>query len=93
MTLRGDKALISYDEELQMFRGEILGLKGSVDFYGSSVKELRVEFKKSLDLYLKVCQEEGITPYKNNISTLIPLEVIEEVLGSGAVMEIQDYLK
>jgi len=60
MTLRGYKARIEYDEEKGQFRGEILGLTGGADFYGSSVEELRREFRKSLDVYLLVCREEGI---------------------------------
>ena len=36
----------------ELFRGEILGLTGSADFYGKTVTELKREFKKSLEVYL-----------------------------------------
>lgn len=36
MKLGGYKAKIEYDPELDQFRGEILGLNGSADFYGTS---------------------------------------------------------
>ena len=42
------------------FRGEILGLNGGADFYGKSPKELRAEFKRSLQVFLEVCAEKGI---------------------------------
>ena len=51
MTVDGFHAKIEYDEELDLFRGEILGLNGGADFYGKSPKELRTEFKKSLQVF------------------------------------------
>ena len=64
MTLNGYKAKIEYDPELDMFRGEILGLNGGADFYGKNPRELRKEFKKSLEIFLEVCKEKGISPTK-----------------------------
>ncbi len=65
MTLDSYHARIEYDPDLDMFRGEILGLNGSADFYGKNPKELRVEFKKSLAVFLEVCKEKGIDPHKH----------------------------
>jgi predicted HicB family RNase H-like nuclease len=65
MTLEGYNAKIEYDAELDMFRGEILGLTGGADFYGKSPKELRAEFKRSLQVFLEVCREKGIEPRRN----------------------------
>lgn len=59
------KAKIEYDEELDVFRGEILGLTGGADFYGRTPEELRTEFKQSLKVYLEVCKEQGITPFRS----------------------------
>jgi predicted HicB family RNase H-like nuclease len=64
MELEGYKAKIEYDPELDLFRGEILGLNGSADFYGKSPSNLRKEFKNSLDVFLEVCKEKGINPSK-----------------------------
>lgn len=65
MTLDGYHAKIEYDEELDLFRGEILALNGGADFYGKNPKELRAEFKKSLQVFLEVCKEKGIPPRKH----------------------------
>jgi len=65
MTLDGYHAKIEYDAELDLFRGEILGLNGGADFYGKNPKELRTEFKKSLQVFLDVCQEKSIEPRKH----------------------------
>jgi predicted HicB family RNase H-like nuclease len=65
MTVEGYHAKIEYDEELDLFRGEILGLNGGADFYGKNTKELRTEFKKSLQVFLEVCKEKGLEPRRN----------------------------
>ena len=58
-------AKIEYDPELDLFRGEILGLSGGADFYGMNPKELRTEFKRSLKVFLDVCRENGIEPRRH----------------------------
>ena len=65
MTVVGYHAKIEYDEELDLFRGEILGLSGGADFYGKNPKELRAEFKKSLAVFLEVCKEKGLEPRRH----------------------------
>ncbi|MFS6828471.1 type II toxin-antitoxin system HicB family antitoxin [Cyanobium sp. ATX-6F1] len=65
MTVDGYHAKIEFDEEMDQFRGEILGLSGGADFYGFSPDELRREFKKSLGVFLEVCKEQGIEPRKH----------------------------
>ena len=65
MTYDGYQAKIEYDEDLDQFRGEILGLNSGADFYGKNPKELRTEYKKSLEVFLAVCAEKGIEPRRN----------------------------
>jgi predicted HicB family RNase H-like nuclease len=64
MELDGYKAKLEYDPELDEFRGEILGLNGSADFYGASPRPLRREFRNSLKVFLEVCEEKNINPTK-----------------------------
>lgn len=64
MKLDGYSARIDYDAERDSFRGEILGLNGGADFYGRNPKELRTEFRKSLKVFLEVCEEKGIDPHR-----------------------------
>jgi hypothetical protein len=61
MSVNGYQAKIEYDAELDMFRGEILGLNGSADFYGRTPEELRAEFQRSLQVFLEVCREEVLS--------------------------------
>ena len=65
MSIDGYHAKIEYDPEIDLFRGEILGLNGGADFYGKNPKELRAEFKKSLAVFLAVCKEKGIEPRRH----------------------------
>ncbi|MEA5415091.1 type II toxin-antitoxin system HicB family antitoxin [Synechococcus sp. BA-132 BA5] len=65
MTVDGYHARIEYDQETNQFRGEILGLTGGADFYGSNPEQLRLEFKKSLDVFLEICKEQNIEPRRD----------------------------
>ncbi len=65
MKLNGFIAEVEYDPELEQFRGEILGLNGSADFYGNSPKALRREFLRSLQVFNEVCRENNIPPLQS----------------------------
>jgi predicted HicB family RNase H-like nuclease len=82
MTLDGYQAKIEYDADLDLFRGEILGLNGGADFLGKNPKELRAEFKKSLQVFLEVCLEQGIEPrrsYSGKFNVRIPPDLHERL--------------
>jgi len=64
MDFNGYKAVISYDPEINMFRGEFVGLNGGADFYASSVDDLRKEGELSLKTFLDMCAEDGVEPRK-----------------------------
>jgi len=87
MEVDGYKAKIEYDPELDQFRGEILGLNGSADFYGKSPAGLRKEFKNSLKVYLDVCEEKGIAPtkeYSGKFNLRIPPMLHSEIAARAA---------
>ncbi len=82
MTLDGYQAKIEYDPDIDMFRGEILGLNGGADFYGRNPDELRKEFSNSLKVFLEVCEEKGISPrrnYSGKFNLRIPVELHERL--------------
>jgi predicted HicB family RNase H-like nuclease len=82
MTVDGYKARIEYDAEKDMFRGEVLGLNGGADFWGKNPKELRAEFRKSLQVFLDVCREKGIEPrrsYSGKFNLRISPELHEQL--------------
>lgn len=67
MNFDGYEAVIAYDPELEMFRGEFVGLNGGADFYGSDLAAgLRHEGAESLRVFLEECARHGIAPRKQN---------------------------
>ena len=57
-------AVINYDPELEMLRGEFIGLNGGADFYANDVDGLKREGKISLDIFVEACKEDGVTPFR-----------------------------
>ena len=64
LEIDGHKATISYDPDIELFRGEFFGLNGGADFYSDSIAGLIREGRKSLQIFFDVCREKGIDPYK-----------------------------
>ena len=65
------EAVISYDPDIQMFRGEFVGLNGGADFYADSIKKLRREGKTSLRVFLEYAAEKNIPPKKQLSGKLV----------------------
>lgn len=65
MNIDGYKAVINYDPEIEMFRGEFVNLNGGADFYATDIKGLQKEGKKSLTMFLKMCKEDSVEPLKD----------------------------
>jgi len=57
-------AVISFDPEIQMFRGEFIGLNGGADFYADSIENLQKEGETSLKVFLEYAKEKNIAPKK-----------------------------
>ena len=65
MTINGYQAVISFDSEIQMFRGEFVGLNGGADFYAKDVEGLKYEGEISLHTFLEACKRRGLEPRKH----------------------------
>ena len=65
MMIDGHKAVIKYDPEAEMLRGEFINLNGGADFYADNDADLLREGMASLQTFLEVCREQGIKPYKH----------------------------
>jgi predicted HicB family RNase H-like nuclease len=64
MTYKGYQAAVEFDDEAGVFHGVVLHLRDVITFEGTSVDEVRAEFRASVDDYLEDCAERGITPDK-----------------------------
>ncbi len=60
--INGEKAVVTFDPDIQMLRGEFVELNGGADFYAESVSDLIEEGRKSLAVYLEICRGKGIEP-------------------------------
>lgn len=65
----GYKAVITYDPEIELFRGEFVGLSGGADFYAADLEGLKREGALSLQTFLEVCIEKGLSPVKKRPDT------------------------
>ena len=59
MTYKGYEALVQYDEDAEIFHGEVMNLRDVITFQGSSAEELKQAFANSVEDYLAFCQERG----------------------------------
>ncbi len=64
MTHKGYYATVSFDDEAEIFHGEVVGLRDVVTFQGRSVEELKAAFEDSVDDYLDFCESRGEEPDK-----------------------------
>lgn len=84
MTINGYRAVISFDSDIQMFRGEFIGLSGGADFYAKDVDGLRREGEISLRVFLEACAEDGVDPRKH-FSGKFSLRVDPELHEAAAI--------
>lgn len=64
MKYKGYEAIVEFDDEAEIFHGEVINLRDVITFQGDSVKELKQAFHDSVDDYLEFCQERGEEPEK-----------------------------
>ena len=62
MNYKGYAGKTEYDDESEIFYGEVIGLRDIVTFRGNSVRELKKSFKESIDDYLAFCGRMNKTP-------------------------------
>ncbi|MDE2762760.1 MAG: type II toxin-antitoxin system HicB family antitoxin [Gemmatimonadota bacterium] len=65
MEIDGYRALIQFDPDIGMSRGEFIGLNGGADFYAADVDGLRKEGAVSLKVFLEMCREDGVEPRRS----------------------------
>jgi len=82
MEFDGYQAVIQYDPDIEMFRGEFMGLNGGADFYAKDIEGLRREGEISLKVFLDMCEEDGVEPrkaYSGKFNLRVPPELHAEL--------------
>ena len=64
MTYKGYQGKFEYDQDADIFHGEVLHLNDVVTFQGRSIDELKKALADSVEDYLQLCKEVGKEPEK-----------------------------
>ena len=64
MEYKGYFTKVEFDDEANIFHGEVINLRDVVTFQGETVDELRKAFHDSVDDYLEFCAARGEEPEK-----------------------------
>lgn len=78
MEYKGYIGKVEFDDEADIFHGEVVNLRDVITFQGESVLELRRAFQESVDDYLAFCAERGEEPekpYSGTFTVRIPPEL------------------
>jgi predicted HicB family RNase H-like nuclease len=62
MEYKGYLARAEFDDEANLFHGEVVNIRDVITFQGQSVAELRQAFEDSVEDYLAFCAERGEEP-------------------------------
>lgn len=64
MHYKGYEGIVAYDEDAEIFNGEVVNLQDVITFQGGSVSELKKALAESVEDYLAFCRERGEEPEK-----------------------------
>ncbi len=87
MEINGFRAVIKYDPEIEMFRGEFVGLNGGADFYARDIESLKQEGATSLEVFVDACKERGIEPrkdYSGKFNVRVPANLHADIASAAS---------
>ena len=64
MEYKGYIGHAEYDDDIEIFHGEVINVNHVITFQGKSVAQLKKAFRESVDIYLEFCEAEGLEPAK-----------------------------
>ena len=64
MQYKGYSGKVEYDDDAEIFHGEVIGLREVITFQGKTVDEIKQAFRGSVDDYLEFCAQLGQAPEK-----------------------------
>ena len=64
MQYKGYTGRVEFDDEADIFHGEVIGLRDVITFQARTVEEVKKAFHDSVDDYLEFCAKRGEEPEK-----------------------------
>ncbi len=64
MEFKGYYAKVEFDDDADIFHGEVVNLRDVITFEGDTVQQLKQAFQDSVDDYLEFCAKRGENPEK-----------------------------
>jgi predicted HicB family RNase H-like nuclease len=64
LTYKGYMGHVEFDDEMEIFHGEVINTRDVITFQGSTVAEIKKAFRESVDDYLEFCKERNEEPDK-----------------------------
>ncbi len=62
--IKGQPASITFEADINAFRGKFLNVNGYCDFVATSIEALLREGENALEEWLVDCKEDGIAPFR-----------------------------
>lgn len=64
LSYRHYTGIVEYDPDGKIFTGEVIGVRDMITFQGRTPEEIEQSFRASVDLYLEMCEQDGVSPQK-----------------------------
>ena len=81
MKYKGYIGVVTFDEEANIFHGEVVNTRDVITFQGTCVDEIRQAFIDSVENYLRFCAQRGEQPerpFKGNLVLRMKPEVHQQ---------------
>jgi predicted HicB family RNase H-like nuclease len=66
---KGYVGVINFDDEANIFHGEVINTRDVITFQGTCVEDIRSAFVDSVEDYLEFCAERGEAPENHSLAS------------------------
>jgi predicted HicB family RNase H-like nuclease len=90
MTYKGYVGKVEFDDEADIFSGEVINLRDVITFQGTSTQELRQAFQDSVDDYLEFCAqrgEEAEKPFSGKFVVRVSPDIHRELFARARLVD------
>lgn len=88
---KGYTGKVEFDDDAEIFHGEVCGLRDVVTFQARSARKLKKAFQESIDDYLEFCSglgQEPDKPFSGRMLVRMPPDLHRDLHNTAAAREI-----